>query len=418
MTDNDPNNKAPTNRARRGLVAVLLLGFVLRVAVIAIKYEQLTVDTDAYLAIANRVLAGDGFCSVPGQPTAYRPPLFPLLVAISTGIGGTLGLAILQVVLGLVTIATTGWLALRLGLGQRTAVTAAGLIAVDPMLLAYSSQAMTEVLMTALTIGFVATLWLTRGGWQRAAIAGVILGLLALCRPSIWPFALLAGSWSMLTSYRSRNFNRRESGSFLIAAALVLTPWVARNMVVFGRPILTTTHGGYTLLLGNNDTFYDAVVNQPFGAVWHHASFERWQQDIEARLKEQGLDRADELGRDAAMQQLAKDWLRQHPTRGIHAAWYRVRNLWSPTPLNSADIPHWVLVGVGLFYIALSLMAIRGASHSGLDHRFRMLTLLMILSLTALHCLYWANARMRAPAHPLLAILAATGVFASHRRDE
>lgn len=418
MTGSDTHNAASIHRAGRGLVTVLLLGFVLRVAIVAWRYEQLSVDTDAYLAIANRLLAGDGFCSVPGQPTAYRPPLFPWLVAISTGSGGTLGLAILQVALGLVTIATTWWLALQLEIGHRSAVIAAGLVAVDPMLLAYSSQAMTEVLMTALTIGFFAALRLPREGWQRATFSGAMFGLLALCRPSVWPFALLAGSWSTLKSYRSRRFNWLEHGSFVLAAGLVLAPWFARNAIVFGRPILTTTHGGYTALLGNNDAFFDAVVSQPFGTVWENSSFERWQQDVEANLKEQGIDRADELGRDAAMKQLAMNWLSHHPTRGMQAAWYRVRNLWSPSPLMSSDVPKIVLVAVSIFYLAAALLALRGVCCSRLDHRFRTLTLLLIFSLTALHAVFWANARMRAPTHPLLAILAVTGAFAPARRDE
>ena len=31
---------------------------------------------------------------------------------------------------------------------------------------------------------------------------------------------------------------------------------------------MTTTHGGYTLALANNSTYYDDVLNGPPGAVW------------------------------------------------------------------------------------------------------------------------------------------------------
>ncbi|MFX9077435.1 hypothetical protein ABTN32_20465, partial [Acinetobacter baumannii] len=53
-----------------------------------------------------------------------------------------------------------------------------------------------------------------------------------------------------------------------IGTILTVSPWLVRNWLVFGVPILTTTHGGYTLLLGNNSVFTQDVVQQPWGTVW------------------------------------------------------------------------------------------------------------------------------------------------------
>ncbi len=437
-------------RGRRGLMAVLLIGLLLRVAMVTYRFDQLRVDTDAYLAIAERLVAGHGFCSVRGFPTAYRPPLFPLLVAVSTSCCSTLGLAVMQVGLGLGTIFGTWWLARRvLGnegtqmvlsvtdpvlccpssptplpvgargerayeqaredvAGDRRALIAALLVAVDPLLLLYSSQAMTEVLMAALTIGFSAALWL-KPGRQRAIVAGAMFGLLALCRPSIWPFAALAGAWSLWVARREDRWPWSERGLFVLVATVMLLPWCVRNAMVFGRPILTTTHGGYTAILGNNDSFDRSVVSQRFGASWSKDAFDAWQDEVEGSLTERGLERTDEVGRDAAMKEMAWVWIQFHPDRFIRAAIYRVLNLWSPVPMQPGSTKGWLIAIVGAGYVALATLAVVGGWCGLLDRHFRRLTLLMLLSLTALHCVFWANARMRAPTQPLIAILAAAG---------
>ena len=139
------------------LAIVLLLAFALRAAIVIAQFDRLGVDTDAYLAIAERLQAGDGFCSVRGQPTAFRPPLYPLLVAGCLQAGGSTLLGCMQVIVGTATVALTYFLARRWGLSDTRALAAATLVAVDPLLLSYTSQAMTETLTALLTVAlFVA----------------------------------------------------------------------------------------------------------------------------------------------------------------------------------------------------------------------------------------------------------------------
>ena len=73
-----------------------------------------------------------------------------------------------------------------------------------------------------------------------------------------------------------------------VAAGFVLTPWVIRNAVKFGAFIPATTHGGYTLLLGNNRVFFEEVVNGPSGR-WHGESLEQWQQEMKTRAVADGV---------------------------------------------------------------------------------------------------------------------------------
>jgi len=46
---------------------------------------------------------------------------------------------------------------------------------------------------------------------------------------------------------------------------LVLSPSMIRNLALFGEPVWTTTHGGYTLALANNPVYYRNVLD---GEPW------------------------------------------------------------------------------------------------------------------------------------------------------
>ena len=355
--------------------------------------------------------------AVSGQPTAFRPPLYPLFVAGCLQLGGSALLGFMQVLVGTATVALTHCLARRWGLGDRLALAAATLVAVDPLLLNYASQAMTETLAVLLTVAlFVAWPQPTDNEPQtrRAALAGMLLGLAALCRPTIWAFALISLAAALWRRIRTpeRRF-ARPPREFLVLAAttlLVIAPWVIRNAIVFRQPIVTTTHGGYTLLLGNNEAFYRDVVSQPFGTVWPADKLATWQQTVEDKLARQGVLRSDEIARDVAMKSLAIEWMRANPSAALSCAWFRIRNLWSPVPVERAGVPQVVIWLVGAYYLALLLAVVAGLTGDRLHPLGQEASLALLLSLTLLHSLYWANARMRAPAVPVLAILAVAGV--------
>ena len=79
----------PTRIERRCLIALLVLAALLRLGVICWKPESLAEDRDLYWGIAGRLAAGHGFANPDwGHPTAYRPPLYPLLLAGIVVVGG------------------------------------------------------------------------------------------------------------------------------------------------------------------------------------------------------------------------------------------------------------------------------------------------------------------------------------------
>ena len=405
---------------------LILAGVLLRLVLIVIRFDEFSDDRDAYLGIADNLLQGVGFCT-PGtdQPTAFRPPLYPLLVAALTGIFGTPGIAILHLIAGGVTIGITVKLGERLGL-NRGALIAGLLVAIDPILLRYTTLPMTEVVFTALS---TTMLWLwsradQRPSWNDYLLTGFAFGITALCRPSLLP--MLPVLWLLYLLNDLGEMNRLERAIkstlciVLVGAAAMITmlPWGVRNLQVFGHFKLTTTHGGYTLLLGNNPVFYDAVVRQPLGTTWgdydadDSRSQSNWIRKLNSQLDEQGL--TSEFERDRAQYNRAIKNIQTEPLMFLRASLLREIRFWSPVPTGPQarsmnPVIYW---GAAFFYLAVYLFAFAGiifVLRQPANRRKKWLpALAMVITFATVHSVYWSNARMRAPLFPVLAILAAS----------
>ncbi|MCA9053796.1 MAG: hypothetical protein KDA75_08155, partial [Planctomycetaceae bacterium] len=313
---------------------------------------------------------------------------------------------------------------------------AAGLVAIDPLLVRYASQPMTESLCTLLVTAWLLALLtcLERSTVARGWWCGVLIGLCGLCRPTIWSTAGLVGVWFLWRAWRRRT-ERSDSGAAEVRLAgsdlrpvlaglagtlLVIAPWVVRNMVVFGRPILTTTHGGYTLLLGNNPSFYGEVVRQEWGAVWdgsHGQGQTGWVEGLQTEMQLEGI--VGEVAQDQWMNDRGWNNIRADLGGFLQAAMLRLVRFWNVLPMGDAR-SGWsgrVLTSIACFYSAQWLLMFAGVVDAV---RRRVVAygpaLLLLLSFTAVHLVYWSNVRMRAPLVPVLAILAVHGAEVIRRK--
>lgn len=418
----------PSRRTLTALGALLALAALVRGGVLWKLGENLADDRDTYLAIARQVADGEGYTRPAdglAKPTAYRPPLYPLLLAgILRAGGGTFAVGAVHLLLSLLTVLLTWLCGRRLGLPWG-AYFAAGLVALDPLLSYYLSLPMTETLCT-----FLVTLLMfllipvpndtaseaLRGGARfESAAAGLVFGLGVLCRPTLWAFGLcMTGAW--LVRIRKTGLHGRLSARvpWTALAVLVLTvsPWVIRNAVVFGRPIVTTTHGGYTLLLGNNPVFYRDVVQQPWGTVWQGDSLRAWQRALDKEMA--AGDITGEPARDRWMYHRAWEHILENPGLFVRACLLRIGRFWNVSPLGpvAETLPVFVLWGIRLFYGAILLGALVSLFRLSREEWSRWLSVvLLLLSFTAVHAVYWSNMRMRAPLVPAVALLASRSLM-------
>lgn len=398
--------------------ALLVVVCLIRGGVLWLRSEQLAGDPDGYRALADNLLSSGVFGH--GQvPTAYRPPLYPLLLAgcLKLTTHSIFAVAALHGVLGVATAVLTVVLGRQCRLGGFASL-AGLLVACDPILLHQSTLVMTETL--AAFLAAAALVLVTAAAERRssrvAALAGVVVGLAVLCRPTflLWLATLAAGlawsgGWRMCV---------RQAGAMLVAAALVLLPWAVRNRVQLGRPIVTTTHGGYTLLLGNNADYYAHLARAPWGAVWQADRL-----DAELRATRS----RDELANDRREYALAWQTLRNQPGMFARACLARVGRFWGILPHDVAarhagqtepaivrglryGVAAWYL---GVFGLALAAIASREIAVTRPPWLWGVL---LAVSFTAAHALYWSDLRMRAPLVPLISVMAASGAQWIRRR--
>ena len=395
---------------RRLLVAVALLALFVRGGTLIILRDAMSDDPDSYRLIAENLFDEHRFAAN-DHPTAYRPPLYPLLLVPCVALSGrvTAAIAVLHLALGVATVLFVFGLARRLRLSSGIWI-AAALVAVDPLLVFWSTQVMTETLAVLLAVVGLAAL--THVGQKptprRAAIAGACLSLAALCRPAflVW-FALAALAIALLPNAARRR--AQLLGGFL-AGLLVLVPWVVRNTLVFRQPIASTTHGGYTLLLANNPFFYEHLFEGKWDEVWDAEAFFA---DQRSKFSSPTTPE-EELARDRREYAEALDHIREEPSTFAYACAVRLGRLWTPLPHGlPGETPRrrFARYAVALWYVGVYAMAGLGLwlIGRGLHQTPWVWSMLLLAALCAVHTVFWTDMRMRAPLMPVVALLAGRG---------
>jgi 4-amino-4-deoxy-L-arabinose transferase-like glycosyltransferase len=314
-------------RGREGaLVSALLAAAVLpRLAFVLLFYKNPgnLLGVDNYVALGISLLTRGTF-SLAGVPSCDAPPLFPMWIA---GLFWLFGQKPLVVLLCNVFLsAATGWLFFVLArrrLGARTGLLFLALWAVYPYSIYYCGWTYRETLFGFLTAAMLDALdrWYETGSLRRAGWAGALGALLALTNPSCLLFVGAAplGLWLV----KRTPSVWRAAACFYAVVALLYSPWVIRNELAFGHPVLTNIHGAmnpyYGLTIPNDDLGTDAE------ARFHHTD----PVDVEAnRLINEG--RAYEAIR--LYQDSSRRLILRHPLTYVRQCLARVVKYWRLVP--------------------------------------------------------------------------------------
>ena len=396
------------------LLGLVLLSLGARFAVLKDNLWRLGEDVDDYLRLAENLSEWGTFGSEDG-PTAYRPPLYPMLLAPAYWLQRTLvlawgwrlmAIAFPHLCLGAGTAVLTWRAAKKLDL-QDWSILAGVLVAIDPLLLHHCRLAMTETLAAFLFAAGSNLLLSSDSGSRpmRTIAAGFVLGLGMLCRTTLWSFTAVAVFAAVLFRPTARSDRVKWAGLLLTAALAVQAPWTVRNWIALGRPVLTTTHGGYTLLLGNNDVFYDEVIETSWSRTWPGDSLSDWQEQVH---RESGA--GSELEYNSFCYRLAWDTIRSRPRDFLLSIGYRIVSFWRFAPRETEYYRWWVRLGCALFYVPELLLMIIGVAGRRAWRWPGVLLPTALLSFTLVHAVYWSDMRMRATIMPAVAILAAMGM--------
>lgn len=230
-------------------VAIFLVALLLRIIYLASRWPILpdwNVDAIGYHQLAVNLNERGVFSlnsEPPFQPDAIRTPAYPLLIALIYRFLGVMPHAVLivQSILDALTALLVMGIALNLKQPNRVAVVAGTMYAFYPAAWHYCAEFYVEIFLAfaiALIFWGVSIL-------QKAEVPnkfssyivfglGVASGLALLIKPTAILLPIILGMVLLI----KRKF--RYTLSFMLALGIMLAPWIIRNLLVFGRPILST----------------------------------------------------------------------------------------------------------------------------------------------------------------------------------
>ncbi len=402
-----------TKGERRALVAILATAFIVRLVAVlqarALNPDFFEPQMDALFHVEWARAIADGREHLDGP--FFRAPLYPLFLA---GVFKLLGDGLLlprlvQVAIGVGTCGLA-FLAARQVASTRTALLAALLCALCPMLAYFETELLLPVLECFFgTLGLWAALRArTMPSAGRLLTAGLALGLACIVRPNFLVVAIGLACWLTATAHGAR---WRVAALYLVGVLLPIAP-VALVNVREGDFALVATQGGVNLWIGNNPQSDGSTAIVPGTRPDWWGGFEDSIAQAEA----------------AEGRKLAPTEVSGHYTRAT-LAW------WSAEPLAALRLMAWktrlLLLDHELgnnqddaYYLATYTPIL-----SWLPARFGVLLPLAVVGLWALRrrpgssalllvlCAYAATivlffvcARFRAPLLPWLAIAAAAGL--------
>jgi 4-amino-4-deoxy-L-arabinose transferase-like glycosyltransferase len=416
--------------------AVLRIAWALWAATPPVSFR----DPAAYQMLGDSLARGDGYQyaipdggEVPGglYPTAYYPPGYPLFLGalfwlvdlLPFDVDHLAALVGANVVLSVLTIPLVFALGRRLH-GVTAGLVAAGVMAVLPNAVFHTGVALTETLFLFLLVLMLLLAVPTRAvvrapGTLRLVTLGVLFALTALVRPVS---LVLLPAFLFLWWPASFRTALKRVAVVAVAAVVVILPWTARNVVTMDSPILLSANLGDNLCIGYNDDATGGFVQLPAECDGHRG---------ELRPRFEVVRQSDNLS-------TAVDWALDHPTELPELVFWRgyftlgddhdglaaVQDYgavpWMAPRTESllasiADGVYYAVLGFAVVGVVALARSRRGGDDGlgdGPDRRSGFLVVTVVLSLVP-PLLTFGDPRFKAPAYPLLAVLAAVPLLAA-----
>ncbi|MEA1996849.1 MAG: glycosyltransferase family 39 protein, partial [Gemmatimonadota bacterium] len=365
--------------------------------------EPLNKDPLIYNAMAMDVSLGNGLVR-DGKITASIPPLYPLFLGGIYWIFGMNGLVILvfQALLGALTAVFIYRLGELLYGRGRSAAWICGLVCVFYWpLIAIGMKILTE---TLFILFLVSSAYYTLSALKEKRLGllvpgALLLGLATLTRSITFYLPAIVIAWLAWRWLKGKE-KIYLSGIVLYAVVFIFsqTPWIVRNYMQLSAFIPTTTNTGQVLYMSNLPR-----EGKIFGWNLRPHDLEPGQRYILA---------LPEVERDRALKKLAMDWWKDHPESIPRLTAYKFLYFWSPFD--------WEVMGrsEGVFnpwFVWVFLFALYGVFYA--ERKGELLPpLAVVLYFMAICTLSYGSPRLRLPAEPFLAIVAAGGWVAMEGR--
>lgn len=384
---------------RRWLCATLLGGVALRVCLLVYAEQRPErfdfPDSHRYVRVARNIVAGKGPIDS-AQVKAGTDPVYPAILSAGIRLGASSDEAvfrfgrIVNAVFSCASILLISMLG-RAICGDRAGLIAAGIFAIDPILLFFNGLVLTETVHITILLAAMCCMarLSSRYALLLAGCSGLLLGLGAMTRSTgfLLVFAMLPAVW-LLTRPGIR---RATVGLCLAGSIAALAPMVMRNYAVLGAFVPVRTGGGASLMeaLGpwaDGGPGMDRIVYPAMP------------------------DDANEIERDRICRKAAVDWARENPGAALRLCVVKLARTWSP--LMHAE----GYSGTGLQAVALAssipvyILAVCGAfALRGFPGKL-VLLLSPVVYFSLVHMVFVGSVRYRAAMMPMMFVLAAVAL--------
>lgn len=421
------NNRNEIKKFRPGVLTIILIvSVVLRVIPALIFGNSVvelpgTSDQASYHALAQRVLAGNGFsfdqnwwpATRAGEPTAHWSFLYTLFLVATYALFGIQPVAA-RIIQAVIVGVLHPFLVYKIGselVDRKTGIIAAGITAVYAYFIYYSAVLMTEPFyITTILAAIYLAIQMTSPGlatrrkfWLAVGL-GAVLGLTVLLRQLIIifiPFMLIWVAW--------REWKRRWwvlIGELILPAAVVglmILPFTLYNYQRFNQFVLLNTNSGYAFFFGNHPIYgtHFVPILTPEMGTYHD-------------LIPTELLSLDEAAMDKALMKQAVSFILADPLRYLLLSLSRIPIYFQFWPSSSSGLVSnltrvasfglflpFMLVGLGRWVITGGFRRISNPSW---------LLLLFMLFYAGIHILTWALIRYRLPIDAILIIFASIAV--------
>lgn len=421
-------NKLLLPNFRTSYIGLLALALIVRLGTLLVVAPTRTDGGDPlfYHSTANLLATGHGFpeplnfiAYQQWHASALHGPLYPLVLSISSRLGGTTYFdhKFLSLIIGTGVVALVGLVARRVApekYRNHVALLAMLLAAIYPNLWLVDGVMFPEGLMALCTTATVYAAYRWKDSRQQsqryvwACAMGALVALAALARgEGLLLTVLLITPWILFRRELALRSRIKNIAVAALACLIVLAPWFIRNARSFEELVPLSTNGNELFVYANCDEAYSGK----FLGFWLF--------DCQEQLRREGKDATgDEAQKSLYWREqgftYAKDHISELPkvvAARVGRQWELFRP-WQNTEFAPIEGRNKNAARAGLvMYYALAAASLYGAwlirkRRAGL---LPLGALFINVTLTAMYA--YGTTRFRVPAEPALCVLAAVGVF-------
>lgn len=372
-----------------------------------------------YDVIAASIHAGEGhnYQREMYHYAAYAPPVWSYLLALLLALPGETraSIQVIQALFCLGASATGVALVRRLGGSALAAWTCGILIALQPSLVYYSVVKSDALPLNAFLLGLIAlagAALLDRPGGLRAFAFGLLVAIATLSRgtPAI---AVPIVALLLAALYRTRAF--LPVALMIAGLACGLGPWLIRNAIVVGEPLITST-SGENFWRGNNELATGGIADTTGRTLSALSPDDVPYSPFSPAIREV-LAGGSEADRQRVF--LAEAWcfIRTHPDRAfalfiqkLKIFWWKIESRPGDYSTAGAGLYEWIY-RTELILAVVGLIALLRSPGDGLSSQRSALALVftLMIGISLLQSAFYVQGRHRFLIEPLLLIFTACG---------